>query len=186
MRTRISFRGLRGVHTVCGVLVSLAIGRASAGAQDSCEAADLHPWVVEMIAHIEMEDSLFRFARETFAAPLECGGSVAGEFEGVPFGEVAFRFGGGVVLRIETMPPLVRSVSLEHPVGFSDAPGVQEAARTYAGESGFEIDWSEPERSVIEDSVTDQYWDPDPGLNASVTFTWSDGRLVAIRVSSAP
>jgi hypothetical protein len=166
--------------------VGLMTGGASGHQQDSCEIGDEVRWVVEMIDETRRDDLLFRFAQGAFGVPVACEGRVTGEFDGQPFGEVRFHFRDEVTLEIETMPPLVRIVTLTHPTGFPGTDAVLEAARTYAEVSGFVLDWGAPASVAEGEFRRDEYRDPEPGLNASVTLVWSADRLRSVRIASAP
>lgn len=151
-----------------------------------CDDPSVEPWVAQAVERVRAYDDLLAFAVARFGEPTECEGAVTSEFDGAQFGIVRFDFAQGQAFELETMPPAVSIVTLEAFSGFDDPEGVVEAVRLYATGRGLSIDWDESEQGSIEDGETEQFWDPDPGLNASVTLTRRDGRLVAVRVSMAP
>ena len=173
---------------VRGGLAAFMVGTALPGSgwPGPCEGPDADAWVVEAGERARSYDGLLRFSIEEFGPPVECDGKVTDEFDGGEFGMVLFRFSAGTTFEIETMPPSVGIVTLRHPVGFDDPAKVLEAVRRYATGLGLSIDWEDPERSSEGQERTERYWDPDPGLNASVSLTWSAGSLLAVRVSLAP
>lgn len=131
-------------------------------------------------------DGLLRFSVEEFGEPVECDGSVTDEFDGARYGIVSFRFRGGATFTVETMPPSLRIATLLDAGGFDESDRIVEAARRYASDLGLAIVWESPERSNEGAEVTEQFWDPDPGLNGSVSFTRASESLVSVRVSMAP
>ncbi|NNF14882.1 MAG: hypothetical protein HKN72_16765 [Gemmatimonadetes bacterium] len=131
-------------------------------------------------------DGLYGFAVASLGEPTECEGMVTTEFDGAAFGVVRYGFASGVTFELETMPPSVSIVILRAPNGFEDAAAVVRAVREYASGRGLSIDWTAPERTSDETGVTEQFWDPDPGLNGSVSLTRAEGVLVTVRVSMAP
>jgi hypothetical protein len=166
--------------------VAFRLSWASPPAREPCGGADTHPWVTEAAERARSQDGLFRFTSTELGQPIACDGTVTGEFDGASFGTVVFGFPEGVTLSFETMPPAVSIVTLSRPDGFEDPAGVQAAVRRYAGGSGLSIKWEDPERSADGDVLIERFWDPDPGLNASVSLTWLSGALVSLRVSRAP
>lgn len=143
-------------------------------------------WVSDAAARVRDYDGLYRFAVAQFGVPTACDGRVTTEFDGASFGVVRYSFASGVTFELETMPPSVSLVTLRTATGFDDDAAVMEAVRAYASGRGLSIDWTTPERTSDEAGSTEQFWDPDPGLNASVSLTRADGVLVAVRVSMAP
>ena len=151
-----------------------------------CEGRSVDAWVAAAAERVRMYDDLFAFAVDRFGEPTGCYVRTATEFDGAQFGTVQYHFSSGVTFQLETMPPAVSIVTLRSEDGFADPEGVIEAVRLYSAGRGLAIDWEEPEhRGGAEDSI-EQYWDPDPGLNGSVTLTRVAGALVAVRVSMAP
>lgn len=151
-----------------------------------CDDPSTEPWVAQTVERVRTYDDLLAFAVARFGEPTECEGAVTSEFDGSHFGLVRFDFAGGQTFALETTPPAVSIVTLGAVRGFDDSEGVVEAVRQYAAGRGLSIDWDEPEPGSSDEGETEQFWDPDPGLNASVTLTRVDGRLVAVRVSMAP
>lgn len=151
-----------------------------------CGGWDADSWVIQEAERVRNNDGLFRFSVTEFGQPIVCEGIVTDEFDGAKFGRVTFRFLGDVTFERETMPPSVIIVTLRGGAGFSDPAKVQEALRSYTSAYGLSIVWEAPERSVDGDMITEQFWDPDPGLNGSASLTWSSGALMSVRVSQAP
>lgn len=151
-----------------------------------CGGADADTWVIQQAERIRSHDGLFRFSVAEFGSPVECEGIVTQEFDGSKFGKLTFHFHGGATFERETMPPLVVVVTLSRRAGFIDPSGVEEAVRAYTSASGLTIAWDVRERSVDGEVITERFWDPDPGLNASASFTWSAGVLTSVRVAQAP
>lgn len=157
-----------------------------ASSHEQCDAANVDSWVALEAERVRGHDDLFGFAASEFGLPVRCDGMVTQELDGVEFGRVTFRFPDGESFERETMPPAVVIVTLARRSGFDDVEKVRRAVQDYADASGLSIDWTSPDRTEVGHLVTEQYWDPDPGLNGSATLTWSSGALVSVRVSWAP
>lgn len=151
-----------------------------------CEGPSVDAWVSAAAERVRMYDDLFAFAVDKFGEPTACEGRTTTEFDGAQFGTVQYAFSSGVSFHLETMPPAVSIVTLRSEDGFADPEGVVDAVRLYSAGRGLSIDWEAPERGGGAGAETEQYWDPDPGLNGSVTITRVGGALVAVRVSMAP
>jgi hypothetical protein len=63
---------------------------------------------------------------------------------------------------------------------------VLQALRSYADGRGLTIDRDAPETETEGTEVRETFWDPTSGLNASVTVTRRSGRLLSVRLSTAP
>lgn len=178
--------GLLGRAIVVTALL-VPMGWAFAGSSTvACEGPSTDAWVSAAAERVRMYDDLFVFAVDRFGEPTGCDGRTTTEFDGAQFGTVQYDFSSGVTFHLETMPPAVSIVTLRSEDGFADPEGVIDAVRLYAAGRGLAIDWEAPEREGGAGEETEQYWDPDPGLNGSVTFTRVGGALVAVRVSMAP
>ncbi|MDH3223376.1 MAG: hypothetical protein OEO23_06640 [Gemmatimonadota bacterium] len=151
----------------------------------TCDGPDADPWVLEMARRLLEGDGLLRFAGSEFGQVLSCEGRIH-EFDGFTFGTVAFELEGGAVFEFETMPPAVRRSVLRHPYGFGEEERVLEATRAYASGLGLDIEWEDPERASGDGLLTEQYWDPDPGLNGSVLLARRGEVLVSVTVTMAP
>ncbi|NNF29680.1 MAG: hypothetical protein HKN73_20825 [Gemmatimonadetes bacterium] len=151
-----------------------------------CEEEGSDPWVRQLSSDLLARDGLLSFALSEFGPVVACAGEVTQRFDGRTFGQIAFEVGGGVTVEFETMPPAVWTATVSHPNGFVEETRLLEVARSYAAGLGLQVVWDGPERSSREGVDREQYWDPDPGLNGSVTVMRRQGVLVAIRVSMAP
>lgn len=153
---------------------------------EPCSGRDVDPWVVAAAERLRGYDGLLGFAVAELGQPVECEGMVTDEFDGSSYGVVRFRFSGGATFELETMPPSVTITTLHAPAGFDDPERVIEAVRSYTNGLGLSIDWTDSERTMDGQATTEQFWDPDPGLNASASLTSVSGVLVTVRVSLAP
>lgn len=151
-----------------------------------CEDSGVHPWVRETASNLLERDGLLRFAMSEFGEVASCEGRVTQEFDETTFGQIVFELESGVALEFETMPPAVRLAALWHPSGFAQELRILDAAREYARGLGLAVEWEDPERSSREGIEAEAYWDPDPGMNGSVTLMRRGGVLVGVTVSLAP
>jgi hypothetical protein len=151
----------------------------------ACEGPDVHPWVTERRDRTLRYDGVVHFAVERFGPPMACDGAVTTEFDGVPYGRVVLTFEGGIEYQVETMPIETSVRALRAAGGFGDVAAVEELLRAEAADIGFDIDWSSPEETVEGTMVTRRYRDPEPGLNASVSFVYHDEVLIEARLSMA-
>lgn len=157
-----------------------------AAAAPPCDDPDADPWIGEISQVVLSSDALAGFAVETFGAPVACEGVVTSRFDDRPFGTLTLRFAEGETFTFETMPPRVTIATLRSPEGFGRPDEVLEAFRDYAAGLGLSIVWDNP--SVRSDGIeaTEQFWDPDPGLNASASVVRIKDDLVEVRLSKAP
>ena len=178
---------------ICSGALTVAVLSAAAGGEPSagrvaqeCGASDADPWIVETAERVNQYDGLLRFAIEAAGDPVTCEGTVTADFDGRSFGVIVFGFEDGTSFEFETMPPEISLVTLRAPEGFRDPEEVLAALRSYAAGRGLSIDWGTPERSEDGHEVTEQFWDPAPGLNASASVIRTGGVLVAVRIALAP
>ena len=87
---------------------------------------------------------------------------------------------------LETMPPGIQIVELSAPDGFVDPDTAVTALRSLAERMGVSIDWSTAEESEVQGVTVQQYWDPEPGLNASASVGRIGQVIVLLRWSIAP
>jgi hypothetical protein len=130
-------------------------------------------------------DELARFTQERFGTPTACHGTVTDEFDGAKFGILLLSFPGGISLEVVTMPSESSLTTLRAESGFSDEAEVRQAIQSYAEGIGLELDWSRPEVTAEVGHLVHRFWDPETGLNAAASLIFSEGRLVAVRVSMA-
>ncbi|MDH4351576.1 MAG: hypothetical protein OEY20_09145 [Gemmatimonadota bacterium] len=170
-----------------GVLLLLGVFWSSdlAVEQRPCDGPDVDPWVGELRDRVLTYNGLARVAVERYGVPITCEGAVTTEFDGMRFGFVHLRFREGVRLRVETMPPETSVVLLQAASGFDDAPFVIEALHQYARDVGVAIDWQAPHTSIDGDRRVETYQDPEPGLNASASLRFVEGRLMAVEFGLA-
>lgn len=166
-----------------GVVMELATWASAR--RGPCDGENADPWVAATAERARNHDGLLHFAIGKLGQPVECEGRVTDEFDSESFGTVLFRFSEGATFELETMPPSVSIVTLRDSGGFDEPAEVLEALRSYTVGRGLSIVWEDPERSAGGDEVIEQFWDPEPGLNASASLTWSSGVLVSVRVSLA-
>ena len=152
---------------------------------EPCESGRVDLWVTELRDRVLARDQLALYAIERYGEPLSCDGTVTSEFEGGKFGSLVLGFSEGASYRIEVMPPEAQIVELDVPMGFDVASSARELMRAYAEEVGVEIDWETPTARMFGDRREETYWDPDDGLNASVTLTYRAETLIAVRFSLA-
>ena len=150
-----------------------------------CESGDVDHWVTDLRDRVLARDRLVLYAIERYGEPIRCDGTVTSAFGGESFGNLVLGFSEGASYRIEVMPPEAQIVELEAPMGFDVANSAIELMRAYAEEVGVEIDWTTPTARTFGDRQEETYWDPDDGLNASVTFTYRSEALIAVRFSLA-
>lgn len=166
-----------------------AIGRdqAPTGALPlPCDDPLADAWVRDARDRVLSFDGLVRYAVERYGEPTTCEGAVTTEFDGMLFGTLRLTFAGGAIFEMETMPPEASVVTLQRPEGFDDASGLREAFVRYVNDIGVEVDWTAtPEITEQDGRRTEQYWDPDTGLNASASLVFEGDRLVAVRFSMA-
>ncbi|HKJ01327.1 MAG TPA: hypothetical protein VJ997_02700 [Longimicrobiales bacterium] len=172
--------GLTGVSS--GLLAGPAVRRLGAPA---CDGQDVDPWVTELRDRVEAYNGLARFAQGRFGPPIACEGKVTAEFDGVRFGSLVLGYSGGVALSVETMPPETSIVVLSAAMGFDAEPLVVEALRAYALGVGLRLDWTHPEVTTTGDEVSETFWDPESGLNASASLIRSGGVLRSVRLAMA-
>lgn len=177
---------------ISGILALVVVGAAGTWAdlapvsRLACEGPDVDPFVTDLRDRVLRYNGLAHWLIEAQGQPLTCEGSVTSEFDGALFGTVTLGFPDGTTLQIETMPPEISLVSVGNVSGFTDEEALRRVVETYTSDGGLDIDWSTPEVSDGPDGRVETYWDPTPGLNASVAFTYIDGVLVSVRVGMAP
>ena len=130
-------------------------------------------------------DELVAFAVAAYGAPLECGGEVSTEFDGMKFGSVRLDFSEGVSFEVETLPPEASVATLSAPSGFADEVLARQVLQVYTERIGVEIDWTASEITDQEDERVETFRDPDSGLNASASHVYSGDSLVELRFSMA-
>ena len=153
--------------------------------RQQCGVEGVDPWVAGLRDRVMTYDGLARFAVDRFGALTSCEGAVTAEFDGSRFGKVLLGFPEGVSLEVETMPVESSVTTLRSEKGFQDGSRMRQLLEEYTGGMGLEIDWSAAEVHTEGTELIQQYWDPDPGLNASASLIYSGDRLVAVRVSLA-
>lgn len=153
--------------------------------REPCEGPDVDPWITDFRDRVVSYNELARHAIAQYGEPISCESAVTAEFDGARFGMLILGFSGGVALHSETMPPETSVTTLSSDVGFADEAEMRQVLERYTRGVGFAIDWTAPDVITEGSEVVHQYWDPDPGLNASASLVFSDGRLVAVRVSWA-
>ena len=172
---------------VLAVALALASGASVAprGDPDPCEGPQADAWVAAYRDRLLAQDSLLAFATATFGAWTSCEGD-SFDFEGATYGGVVLTLPREVRFESMTQPPRVVVGRLAAPRGVTDGARARDAIARYAGSHGLVIDWSAAE--VEDDGVRrrEQYWDPDPGLNGSVTLVFESGRLVEVGFAMAP
>ena len=187
-------RRARGHLAGAAVLTVAALGVAGpmdAAAQapdaqvpDACR--DVEPWAADLAGRSLSYGALGRLATTWQGAPVSCEGAGDMEFEGRRFGTVTVAFGNGLAFSVWTFPPEGSVTRLTMDVGFDEPEVVTAVAREHAEGFGLRVDWSMPELSEEDGRRVETYWDPAPGLNASVSFVRDRGRLVEVRISAAP
>jgi len=151
----------------------------------ACDGPEADPWVRELRDRVLRFDELAGFAVGSYGAPLTCEGAVSTEFDGMKFGSLCLGFSEGATFRVETLPPESSVVTLRVPSGFTDEAAARQSLEVYAADVGLEIDWTTPEFTTEGDEQVQTFWDPDPGLNGSVSMIFLEGTLVAVRLSMA-
>jgi len=150
------------------------------------DGPDTDPWVRDFRDRVVSYDGLYRFAVDRYGAPTSCEGEVNMEFDGARFGRIVLDFASGVAYTVETQPPEASVRVLSSAGGFADPEAVREAVAAYAADIGLDLDWTAPEVATEDGLEMRTFWDPEPGLNASVTLVFSGGALVRVRVGLAP
>ena len=151
----------------------------------ACDGPDEDPWVLELRERILQFDDLAGFAVESYGAPLTCEGAVTTEFDGMKYGSLRLGFSEGAGFQVETMPPEASVVTLRAPTGFEDEAQARQVLEGYADSIGLEIDWTAPEVTTEAGERTETFWDPDTGLNGSVSLIFADSSLVGLRLRMA-
>ncbi len=165
--------GPRGVVVLVVVVALTAVRPANVSGQVSVACEGVEAWAAGL-------------ALTWQGAPVSCEGGADSEFDGSRFGSVEVGFRNGLVFAVRTFAPegSVTRVRLED--GFDDPDLVLAAARDHAEGFGLRVDWSLPDVSTEEGLRVERYWDPEPGLNASVSLLWDAARLVEVRITAAP
>jgi hypothetical protein len=177
---------LTGIFTLAAVGAMPALALAQAGARLPCDAADTDPFVGELRDRVLAYSGLAAHALDRHGPVVACVGAVSDDFDGMRFGGIALRFEGGVELEVTTHPPESSVSELRAPDGFADPDATIAALRAHVERIGLRIDWSAMEVETGPDGERiERYWDPEPGLNASASLSYADGRLVAVRVGMA-
>jgi len=166
------------------MLTVLISALAPSLAATPCDDPAADPWVVGMRDRVLSGNALHVFAQAQFGDAIGCDGQVTDEFEGSKYGVLTLRY-DGADLTVETMPFTVMIVTLTADRGFPSEEAAVEALRAYTSGQGLDVDYETPEISTIDGAVQHQYWDPEPGLNASATIVRRGGRVEAIRFSIA-
>jgi hypothetical protein len=173
-----------------GILALAAVGampaHAQAGAQSSCDAAGTDPFVGELRDRVLAYSGLAAHALERHGPVVACVGAMTDDFDGVTFGGVTLRFEDGVELEVTTQPPESSASELRASDGFADPDATIAALRAHVEGIGLRVDWSAMDVETGPDGERiERYWDPEPGLNASASLVYAEGRLVAVRVGMA-
>lgn len=165
---------------------AFATGRPQVIGVTPCDTPETDPWVRALRARILSFDALAHYAIQLYGPPEACEGSVSLELEGEKFGVLHLDFSGSASLRIETMPPEASVLMFSVEVGFEDEAAARGLLESYALSRGLDIDWSNP--TVEGDSRTrvETFWDPQPGVNGSVTLHFVEEILVGLGLSLAP
>ena len=165
---------------------AFATGRPQVIVVTPCDSPETDPWVTALRARIVSFDALARYAIQLYGPPEACEGSVSLEFDGEKFGVLRLDFPGSASLRIETMPPEASVLMFSAEVGFEDEAAARISLESYALSRGLDIDWSNP--TVEGDSRTriETFWDPQPGVNGSVTLHFVEDILVGLGLNLAP
>jgi pimeloyl-ACP methyl ester carboxylesterase len=159
--------------------------QASTRSMPACDGPDADPWVTGLRDRVLDFDELVAFAVAAYGAPLECGGEVSTEFDGMKFGSVRLDFSEGVSFEVETLPPEASVATLSAPSGFADEVLARQVLQVYTERIGVEIDWTASEITDQEDERIETFRDPDSGLNASASHVYSGDSLVGLRFSMA-
>ncbi len=144
------------------------------------------PWAAGLAERSLTYGAMGRFATTWQGAPVSCAGGPDAEFDGRSFGTVTVSFENGLVFAVRTFPPEGSVTRMTLPGGFDDPELVVAVARDHAEGFGLRVDWSDPELTREDGRTVETYWDPEPGLNASVSFVRDGPRLVEVRISAAP
>lgn len=178
---------------VCGlprnVLLACLLGAATPAptrGQAPTACRDVEPWAAGLAERSLTYGAMGRFATTWQGAPVSCAGGSDSEFDGRRFGTVTVSFENGLVFAVRTFPPEGSVTRMTLPGGFDDPELVVAVARDHAEGFGLRVDWSEPALSREEGRTVETYWDPEPGLNASVSFVRDGTRLVEVRIAAAP
>jgi len=182
MRSKILTRGLV-------TLVGAAAFMSPVSAQDRtftrCDDPDGHPWIAQSRDRVMTTNELVALATTAAGDPASCEGSVT-VWQGEEYRLLRIGFEHGVDFSLETMPPGVQMMGLSASDGFIDADAALQALRDLTERMGVSIDWTMAEERQSEGVDIEQYWDPDPGLNASASVGRSSGTIVSLRWSIAP
>ncbi|MEZ4416206.1 MAG: hypothetical protein R3E10_10720 [Gemmatimonadota bacterium] len=152
---------------------------------EPCDGPGAHPWLVETRDRLLAEDRLAGHAVQRFGPPLRCEGSIGMEEAGAVFGTVRLGFAEGASLELTTLPPESSILTLRAPQGLGADAEARSLLERYASERGLHVEWDSYEVTQEGDETLHTWWDPDPGLNASVSLLYSQKRLVGLRVSMA-
>lgn len=177
---------------VCAVLGVMCVSPQEAYGQvnpvdppEWTDCASAEGWVGEASRRWVENSGLVRFAREELGLWTGCVGRVEDHFDGAAYGTVRLMFEGEESLSLTTMPISTSITSWESARGFERVDAVRAAVRDHTEAIGVEIDWETPERDEDAAGVLERFWDPDPGMNASVSFRYVSGRLVSVTFSMA-
>jgi hypothetical protein len=165
--------------------IRVSAPRRAVAQSAQCEGPGVDPWVTDLRDRVMRYNGLAQFAVERYGASTACEGAVTSEFDGAKFGRVVLTFGEGVTLAVETEPPESSSTTLRASGGFGEEAEVRALLREEATRGGLSIDWTTPEVRTEGAEVVHQFWDPEPGLNASASLIFLDGTLVGVRLSMA-
>jgi hypothetical protein len=142
-------------------------------------------WVGEESRRWVQNSRLVKSATNEFGLWTGCLGRVEDHFDGAEYGTVRLTFEGEVSLSLTTMPISTSITSWESVHGFEREDAVRAAVRDHTEAIGVEIDWETAEREEDAEGVLERLWDPEPGMNASVSFRYVSGRLVSVTFSMA-
>ena len=148
-----------------------------------CDHADADPWIAEAGVRLMEAGSRTAALLEGHGDPDRCEGVVTQRFEGVTYGSITLTFTGGVEYSIATMPFETTIQKLVAVNGFPDEERLRERVRLYMDGVGFHIRWDDPTIEEDNGSRTEMYRDPEPGMNALVSFVRRDDRLVRVGIS---
>lgn len=151
----------------------------------ACDEADQNPWVAQNRTRWVDENDLVAFATASAGEPSTCEWEIR-LWQGSEYRTLTMGFDGGLEFTLETMPPGIRIVHLRASGGFPDPDAAVGALRALTERRGLDIDWSSPDADVWDGLDVQQFWDPEPGLNASATIGRRGDTIVMLRWSIAP
>lgn len=181
----LAMAGVRAANPVAPHLFAHQRSGANFPQPAQCEGSGMDPWITDLRDRVMRYSGFAGFAVQSYGSPTACEGAITTEFDGAKFGRVVLTFGEGVTLAVETEPPESSSTTLRASGGFAEEAAVRALLREEATRRGLSIDWTTPEVRTEGAEVVHQFWDPEPGLNASASLIFLDGTLVGVRLSLA-